>query len=204
MIPTGNVFLTAGVAHPGMVNQWAAYRAVTRVFGAAPSVIRGLGHVGELDPHKHPVCAAFFHHSKDAPSAVRALSSFVTSGGRLLALHGVSASFKGNEEFEALLGGVFIGHGPVALLKVEGTAVAPLSRGSVRDEPYRHRISGTVTVVATYTLGETSEPCAWYRPYGAGCVGYLSLGHRCAVWRNPAVQELLGHLATGCDERGGR
>ena len=69
----------------------------------------GIRRLCELSP---PLLALYFHHPREDPSLVEAITRYVRNGGTLLAIHGVSASFKGSDEFATLLGGRFTGHAP--------------------------------------------------------------------------------------------
>jgi uncharacterized protein len=168
----------------------------------------------ELKPEIQCLCVGYFHHKRDLPEIVDALDAYVSSGGAFLALHGVSASFKGNTRFESLLGGVFTRHDSIQELGIncsqDGPARSPVAT-TVVDEPYEHRVLDETQVICrwqksrVHETGEASlEPCAWHREYGAGRVGYLSLGHRSGVWDDSGVRSILHDLIRWCNTGGAR
>ena len=212
--------MTAGALHPNLLAQVRAHRAVGRAFGGKVRWDFGLSALRGLDPDIHELCVCYFHHQRDHPQTVRVLADYVFRGGAFLALHGVSASFKGNASFERLLGGVFTGHSVVERLQLIRTVpetnglaldrhVCPAGDASgplmpeVIDEPYEHRIGAEVTVLCSWQkagddVSRSPEPCAWTRTHGAGRVAYLALGHRAAVWNSPEVLSILGDLVQWC------
>ena len=165
---------------------------------------RSIAAIARLDPAVHRLCVAYFHCTGDRPDLVQALDSYVREGGSLLALHSVSASFKGNSLFAGLLGGVFTRHDPIDALEVHRMGSSEWVPFTVTDEPYEHRLSTAVSVThrwrspGTSEVADGGEPCAWTRSHGTGRVGYLSLGHRSEVWEVPGVEWILRELFAWC------
>jgi type 1 glutamine amidotransferase len=199
-----SLYISSGVGHPTLRAQLRAYNAVREVTGGSLRWVHRLRALTDLNPEYQKLCIGNFHHKPDHPEIVDALDSYVGSGGAFLALHGVSASFKRNGRFEQMLGGVFTGHDSIQELALEcghdGPSQSEVAT-TVIDEPYEHRVAGEIQVICRWKKtgpltagGVTNEPCAWQREYGRGRVGYLSLGHRSAVWDNPAVRSILREL----------
>lgn len=165
-----------------------------------------------------------------------ALRRFIERGGRWLALHGTNSILKLQQDGLAatpdeapalmeLLGSQFAAHPPIGAYKVEVAApddplVAGLRDFSVVDELYLSRGTAPVSVLLRTRFSgdcpefvdrhwpETEVPILYRRPFGAGEVLYLTLGHcrghydlepikrfaphpdRCA-WNYPVYYELL-------------
>jgi type 1 glutamine amidotransferase len=134
-----------------------------------------------------------------------ALAGFVAGGGRWLALHGTNAALDftpagvdSPRVFPRLvdvLGSQFIAHPPIAPYTVAPVApghplVAGIPPFETTDELYlSEEREGLVPLLATRWGGaapgfveaewpeERDHLCAYLRPYGEGCVYYITLGH---------------------------
>jgi hypothetical protein len=210
-MPSGvPLLVTSGFVHPGPIAQMGVYRLLRQCTDLTVRRERGLGVLERLEAARCPLCATYFHHPEDASGLVDGLDRYVREGGSLLAFHSVSASFKGNVKFEALMGGVFTRHGPVCRLSIACEGADEIDE--VVDEPYEHRISGEVDTVCTWRRAEvpgnagaragaheaTSGVAAWTRRVGAGRVAYLALGHRGSVWRSPGVAAIVQRIVDWC------
>jgi type 1 glutamine amidotransferase len=121
---------------------------------------------------------------------------FVEHGGVLIALHGVLASFKGNERWEELIGVRFSGHAPPGRLSISptpGATRAGLSFPELQlyDEQYQFSPVSDTTVLATSDGGGNPVPTFWYRDHGDGRVISLALGHGRRSVRSNAFRTLL-------------
>jgi hypothetical protein len=113
----------------------------------------------------------------------------------LLAVHGAAASFKTEPGYHEIIGGRFIGHGPVAETEVLPSPEHELFRGigpfHLRDELYRHEFDPSNEVHFYTSVEGEQEPVVWTRLHGEGRVCYCSLGHTSQAFRHPAVVEIL-------------
>ncbi len=163
---------------------------------------------GAADP---PGLVLFFHHKREPvldPQVMSALERHLTRGGRVLALHATTASFKHDERYAAYLGGRFVGHDRVKPFVVEpliGWGVDALRNCPepylVRDERYHHHLADDVLVVAR----SHGEPVVWLRREGRGELCYLAFGHRPDVFDSCVAASLITAAATrlfGPEERG--
>ncbi|WP_067562984.1 ThuA domain-containing protein [Nocardia acidivorans] len=136
----------------------------------------------------------------------RALTAFVTGGGRWLALHGTNSAIEplGADRFATprrlgelarVLGSRFLGHPPIGPYRVEITEPDhPLVRGlapfEVTDELYISELHPPLHVLAHtryvgdapgFEQGRTTvdepRPVLYLKESGAGTVCYLTLGH---------------------------
>jgi type 1 glutamine amidotransferase len=132
----------------------------------------------------------------------------VAGGLGLLAWHGATSAFLESRPHKHLLGGQFVGHPGGA--DVEYTVhfrPGPLTGGladvTLRSEQYYLLVDPAVEVLATTEIVAPDEPwltgvempVAWVRPWGAGRVGYVSVGHGVEELAIPPITELLRRLA---------
>ncbi len=123
----------------------------------------------------------------DEEAAAR-LSEAVRGGTGLAGIHGgMGDAFRGNLEFEWMVGGHFVGHphvGPyeVRLTRPEHPVCEGLpARFPYDSEQYYMMIDPAVEVLAEATYarpeGDVAMPVAWVRRWGRGRVFYSALGH---------------------------
>lgn len=148
----------------------------------------------------------YIHRQQISATALERLENFVGQGGGLLAVHSAAASFKREQRFTQLLGGRFVGHGPVQRFTVQPSLEQDPVFGRVRefqvqDELYRHEwdAGNRIHFFTSAAGSQALEPVVWTRQYQMGRVCYCSLGHRAAVLRHPAVSAILNRgLAWVC------
>ena len=121
----------------------------------------------------------------------RGLSEAVRGGVGLAGIHGGAGdAFRGNLEFQWMVGGQFVGHPHVGPYTVRPTAVrSPITRGLKQSfrydsEQYYMLTDPGNTVLATTVYKHdgrrTVMPVVWTRTWGKGRVFYSALGH---VWQ---------------------
>ncbi|MBU2510200.1 ThuA domain-containing protein [bacterium] len=142
------------------------------------------------------VVVLYFHRKEISDSALKALESFVESGGGLLALHSASASFKQNNRYFKLLGGRFTNHGRISSFKVEpesdqGEIFQNITGFETRDELYIHQYTEDITVHFSTETDDHREPVVWTRKLSKGKIVYFSLGHCASVWKHPNVKSIM-------------
>lgn len=189
------LLVSAGLIHPSLLARLALRRALQHS-GFTFQRERSMEALPELPLHRFRGMVLYYHHKTISPPALAALDSFVQEGGGVLALHAAAASFKQNDAYYTLLGGRFVGHGPVTSFQVAQTAAEDAVFGrvppfTVTDELYRHDYDAGNRVHFYTPVDGAREPLVWTRPHGAGRVAYLALGHRAAVWRHPTVMQIL-------------
>ena len=190
------LYVSDGFFHP----PWGARRAVRQVLLVVPDVrlaqLRSLNDLARLDVGRFAALVLYFHHKEITPHALEQLERFVQNGGGVLAIHSATASFKSRPRYFELLGGRFIGHGPVEPFTIRPSAtVAPLFAGlkpfTVNDELYLHELQPGIQVQFEADYQGKAQPMVWTYQVGRGRVCYLTPGHRSATMRQPEMQELV-------------
>jgi type 1 glutamine amidotransferase len=193
--PKTTLLILRGLVHP----TWLACRRLQRVLTAAPGF--QFKHAGSLESllrletDRLSSIALYVHQRRISPAALQRLDDFIRHGGGLLAVHGAAASFKTEPDYHEILGGRFIGHGPVAEFEVLPSPGEDLFRGieafSLRDELYRHEFDPANKVHFFTQVGSEREPVVWTRNHDQGRICYCSLGHTSQTFHHPAVVEIL-------------
>jgi len=136
----------------------------------------------------------------------RGLLTAIRNGVGMAGWHGGMAdAFRGNTEYEFMVGGVWVAH-PGNIIDYEVNIVNqtdPITRGlsnfRIRSEQYYLLVDPHVEVLATTTFqGQGAPwvkgavmPVAWKKMYGTGRVFYLSLGHSVADFNVPQAREIM-------------
>ncbi len=137
----------------------------------------------------------YIHHKKISERALAQLDDFVSKGGGILGVHSATASFQGQLHYFEILGGRFIGHGPVASFEVKPVPESELFAGipvfNVKDELYIHELQPGITPHFTATHEGQEVPIVWTYHYGQGRVCYAVPGHRTETMQNETYQKIL-------------
>lgn len=194
--PTQILLVSAGVMHPSWLGRVWLRDFLESLAGYRVKRVGSLEAVRHLTPSQYAALVLYFHHKNVSAGALQALGHYTRSGGGLLALHSATASFKSEERYFEILGGRFERHGPVQPFQVQPAAEQqPAFRGipafHVKDELYRHTWDPENEVQFFTQVEGMKEPVVWTRSFGLGRVCYCALGHRAAVMRHPAVQQIL-------------
>ena len=196
------LLVSNGFFHP----PWLARRAVRETLETAPgSRFTQVSHLNALlglDIKRYQALVLYYHLKDVEAEAVAALDRFVQKGGGILAIHSATASFKdqadapGARYFE-ILGGRFIGHGPVQSFRVSaGKAAGEAVFGGVgefvvKDELYLHDLQADIRAHFIARHEGRPVPVVWTREEGRGRVCYVGPGHRTATMQQPQLQEIL-------------
>jgi type 1 glutamine amidotransferase len=131
------------------------------------------------------------------------LNEAVRAGTGLAGVHGgMGDAFRGNIDFEWMVGGHFVGHPHVGPYKVrKSTVVHELTAGLPCEFPYHSEQYYMLVDPANTVLLETeydwegakvNMPVAWIKTWGQGRVFYSSLGHDLAEFDNvPPMREIV-------------
>ncbi len=143
---------------------------------------------------------------KISPQQERGLLNAIKSGVGMAGWHGGMAdSFRGNTEYEFMVGGIWVAHpGNVFEYEVNVTnRVDPITKGvtdfRVRSEQYYLLVDPNVEVLATTTFSGqdapwvkgATMPVAWKKMYGKGRVFYFSIGHTALDFNVPQAREIV-------------
>jgi type 1 glutamine amidotransferase len=138
-----------------------------------------------------------------SPEETSGLSTAVRNGAGLAGVHGgMGDAFRGNIDFEWMVGGHFLGHPHVGDYTVRRTAIdheitdglpAELRYNS---EQYYMMADPAITVLADtmyeHDGSHIAMPVVWTKTWGKGRVFYSSLGHALAEFKDyPAMLEMV-------------
>jgi type 1 glutamine amidotransferase len=187
------LLISDGFIHPPYLGRMALNRALAQSEGFTFRRLRSL----ERLPASLGNIAAlvlYFHHAQISPAALDRLAAFVRNGGGLLGIHSATASFKDQLEYFDILGGRFIGHGPVEAFHVTNQSsqiFSGIPDFTIRDELYLHELNPAIQVNFTARHAGQDAPIVWTYRYGQGKVCYAVPGHTASSIRHPVVQEIL-------------
>lgn len=190
--------LSAGTVHPPLAGRFRLRRLINGLEGIRTDWTAGIEDLCRLPEGKYDALLLYLHRQTISGKALSTLTEFIRTGGGVLALHSATASFKTRPDYFDILGGKFAGHGPVSEFTCRETG-HDFTRGigdfTLRDELYRHEMTGPVEVLYTAEDDTGEHPAAWLRSFGAGRVFYLVAGHRASAFANPAVRRLVARAA---------
>ena len=187
--------VSAGVFHPPLWGQVVLRRVLAEMEGYRFQAVRSLeGLKGDLKNYAGLV--VYFHQAVIPDESIRAFEAYVSGGGGVLAIHSATASAKEQRAFTDILGGRFVGHGPVEVFEVrpespESEVFGGIPGFEVRDELYLHELGADIEVHFRSQHAGEWVPTVWTRLHGAGRVCYACPGHRTASMRVEAYQEVL-------------
>jgi type 1 glutamine amidotransferase len=183
-----------GLVHPPITARRILHKVMAGTAGFTVERSRSLG-APPPDLRSLAAVVIYFHHQRISRRALSRLDAFVREGGGLLGVHSATASFKVEPGYHRILGGRFVGHGPVEAFEVtpvDGSDLfAGLSAFTVKDELYDHELEAEIEPHFTARLGEREIPVVWTRRYGRGRVCYACPGHRAATLRDETYQKVL-------------
>jgi hypothetical protein len=106
------LLVTDGIIHPPLWGRMILHKNLAQRHGFA------FRHTSSLektpaDLESFSALVLHYHHKRISHRALKTLAGFVKQGGGILAIHAATASFKETLPYFEILGGRFIGHGPV-------------------------------------------------------------------------------------------
>lgn len=187
------LLVTDGIFHPTYWGRLALHRSLKQLQGFS------FKHVSSLERlpsalGSFSALVLHYHHKTLSASALMKLQNYVQNGGGILAIHAATASFKETLPYFEILGGRFVGHGPVEQFHVEKSKDGifdGIDDFSVTDELYIHELNPNIDVHFTAKLDGKDIPVVWTYHYGQGKVCYAVPGHTTESMRNRTYQELL-------------
>jgi len=188
------LLVTDGIFHPPFFGRVVLHKTLAELGGFAFQHIRSME---KLPDHLKDFSALviYIHHKKISERALAALDDFVSNGGGILGVHSATASFQNQIHYFEILGGRFIGHGPVTPFEVKPTTESELFAGltafTVRDELYIHELQPGIRPHFTATHEGQEVPIVWTYQYGRGRVCYAVPGHLTETMRNEMYQKIL-------------
>ena len=188
------LLVTDGIFHPPFLARKILNKTLAGLDGFDFQHIRSMEKLpGKLD--EYSALVIYLYHQKISEQALTALDNFVSNGGGILGVHTATAAFKEHLHYFEILGGRFIGHGPIAPFEVKPVAdskiFAGISAFTVKDELYIHELQPEITPHFTATHEGQEVPIVWTYHYGQGRVCYAVPGHRTETMRNEGYQRVL-------------
>jgi type 1 glutamine amidotransferase len=187
------LLVTDGFFHPTFLGRRVLHRSLRQ------SKEFSFVHVSSLE-ELPPDWSAFsawvlhYHHKTISNVALEKLDQFVKAGGGLLAIHAATASFKESSPYFAILGGRFIGHGPVAAFevrRVRDDIFGGIDNFVVKDELYIHEFQPGIEVHFTAQLEGQEIPVVWTHRYSKGKICYAVPGHTTGSMGDKTYQQIL-------------
>jgi hypothetical protein len=143
------------------------------------------------------------------PQQQAAVVNFVTNGGAFLNLHNSMGLYPADGPYLKLVGGHYIGHGPLERIRIEVVDPHhPITRGvegfSLADEqhtpPYEH---GKVHLLLRSRSddGKVVAAAGWAYEPGRGRLCHLANGHTREALAHPMYQRLLRNAINWCLRR---
>lgn len=188
------LLVTDGLFHPPL----PARICLRRTFAGQKQY--SVSHIHSLEKlpaqmNSYAAVIIYLHHKNISQKALAQLDNFVASGGGLMGIHSATASFKQTHHYFEILGGRFVGHGPVERFTVKPVGNSPTFEGisafEVYDELYLHECQPDIEVHFTTEYEGEAVPVVWTQTYGKGRVCYACPGHRTASLRNETYRKLL-------------
>jgi type 1 glutamine amidotransferase len=184
-----------GFFHPPLVGRWVLKRTLAGWDGYAVKRLRSLEQLPP-DLTDYAALVLYLHHKRISSAALDRFEAYITGGGGVLAIHSPTASYKDQPRFAEILGGRFVGHGPVGAYTLEpisppGSLFGDLPPFQVVDELYHHALQPDIQVHFTAQERGQTIPVVWTRVHGLGRVCYACPGHRAESLRLAAYQVVL-------------
>lgn len=193
---TDILLVSDGFFHPPHKARKYVRDVLVSIPGIQVTQVKHLNYLLKLDMTRFKVIVLYVHHKHIALDTMTALEQFVRGGGGLLAIHSATASFKEQPRYAKLIGGHFIGHGPVEPITMRPTAeddeiFGDIGAFTVKDELYLHELQPDIHVHFETTYQGESTPMVWTRTVQNGRVCYVCPGHRAKTMQQPEMQEIL-------------
>ena len=187
------LFVTDGIFHPPFTARLALRKAL-----AAQSAYEFLysRSMEKLPDNLEEISALviYLHHQKISENALTRLDVYVSNGGGILGIHTATAAYKEHRRYSEILGGRFIGHGPIEkfeVKRVNDELFYGIRDFVVKDELYVHEFHPGITAHFTAFHQGQEVPVVWTYFYGQGRVCYAVPGHTTATMRNRSYQMVL-------------
>jgi len=188
------LLVTDGIFHPALLARKALHKCLAELdsfeFRHAHSMETLPDNLKEFS-----VIVIYLHHKKISEQALAKLDDFVSNGGGILGIHSATAAFKKQLHYFEILGGRFIGHGPIEPFEVKPVSESEIFAGIpafiVKDELYIHELQPGITPHFTATHDGQEIPIVWTYHYRQGRVCYAVPGHRTETMRDETYQKIL-------------
>ena len=190
------LLISDGRIHPPMMGRFWLRYVLTGIQGYRFAIVNSMEELPKLDLSDFHGLVLYFHHKRISDPALESFDAFIAGGGGVLAIHSVTASFKGSDRFSSILGGKFSGHGPIETFDVcpvtpESEIFGRIPAFQVTDELYLHDLQPDIKTHFTTLHDGLSVPVVWTRTHGKGRVCFTCPGHKAASVRVREYQRVL-------------
>ena len=188
------LLVTDGIFHPPFSARQSLHNTLAELDGFEFQHIRSM----EKLPSNLIVFSAlviYLHHKEISERTLASLDGFVFNGGGILGVHSATAAFQKHSHYFEILGGRFIGHGPIEPFEVKPVLQSEIFDGipafTVKDELCIHELQPGITPHFTAIHEEQEVPIVWTYHYGQGRVCYAVPGHRTKTMQDETYQKIL-------------
>jgi len=185
------LLVTDGIFHPPFSARQSLHTTLAELDGFEFQHIRSM----EKLLKEFSALVIYLHHKKISERALAALDDFVSNRGGILGIHSATAAFKKQHHYFEILGGRFIGHGPVKPLEVKPISESKIFTGFpvfiIKDELYIHELQPGITPHFIAMHKGQEIPAVWTYRYGQGRVCYVVPGHCTKTMHNETYQKIL-------------
>lgn len=188
------LLVTDGIFHPPFLARKALHDTLAKLddfdFQHTHSMEKLPGNLKDFS-----AIVIYLHHKKISEQALVTLDNFVSNGGGILGVHSATAAFQKQIHYFEILGGRFIGHGPIEPFEVKPVLESEIFDGipafTVKDELYIHELQPGITPHFTAMHEGQEIPIVWTYHYGNGRICYAVPGHRTKTMKNETYQKIL-------------
>lgn len=169
------LYFTHGDMHPDKDTQKEVFNNLSTLLDGKDIEIlqKDMDEIENINLESYNVLILFFHIVQNDNATVNRIQSYVENGGVVIGIHGVGASYKGNNDWFEIIGGRFKMHPPVCEFQVE----CGKYKANITDELYVMDLKANIESHAFSYHDDKKIPCLWRKKYRKGKVVYLALGH---------------------------
>lgn len=198
------LLITDGLFHPPFLARKTLHKTLATLDGFEFQHIRSMEKLPD-NLRDFAAMVIYVHHKKISEEALAALDAFVSNGGGILGVHSATAAFQEQLHYFEILGGRFIGHGPIEAFEVkpvsESEIFIDIPAFTVKGELYIHELQPGILAHFTATHEGQEVPIVWTYYYDQGRVCYAAPGHRTETLHDETFQKVLQRgLAWVCRE----
>lgn len=188
------LLVTQGLFHPSLRARQLLRKVLEEVEGLTFHFVNSMEFLPQ-DLETYTAMVIYLHHKRITENALNRFDTFVKQGGGVLGVHTATASFKQQRHYFEILGGRFIGHGPVKVFELiplaESTVFLDIPAFSIKDELYLHEFQpGFTPHFVTIHKGQ-EVPVVWTYRYGEGRVCIATPGHLSRTFKNKDYHKIL-------------
>lgn len=188
------LFVTDGLVHPPFTARNVLRKTLEELDGFAFQHVHSMEEL-PASPLDYSALVLYFHHKKISETALAIFDEFVSNGGGVVGVHSATAAFQQQRHYFEILGGRFVGHGPVEYFEIvpvtDSDIFGSIPAFTIRDELYIHELEPGIETHFSAKLEGKEIPVVWTYRYSKGKVCYAVPGHTTRSLKHPSVQAIL-------------